>query len=99
MNKIIILEQAELERMIHRIVQETVAQLRQPETVAQIEEWWDAKAVGEYLGVSPWTITYKWSHHPDFPKALELGSGHKNARRRWRADEVRQWAEKKKQAG
>ena len=57
---------------------------------------WDADRVGEYLGVSPRTIAEKWSLQKDFPKAIVLGGGSERAMRRWKAQEVMQWAERQR---
>jgi len=57
---------------------------------------WDAERVGEYLGVSPRTIAERWSLQKGFPKAIVLGGGGERAMRRWKAQEIMQWAERQR---
>lgn len=56
---------------------------------------WDAEGVGQYLGVSPHTINYKWRHQTGFPAAIELGEGLR-VKSRWKASDVKAWAVRQK---
>ena len=60
---------------------------------------WSAEQVGEALGVTPRHVTAVLLALPGFPEAHRLPSGAENGGRgrpKWRASEIRSWAEKAK---
>jgi DNA sulfur modification protein DndC len=66
--------------------------LRQMRPSQDEEELWDAEQVARYLGVSAYTVAYKLAYGRGFPAAIRLGDGRK-AKRRWKAAEIKEWAE------
>lgn len=76
------------------ILERLVAALERP-SLAPEKVLWDAKRVGEYLGVSPRTIAERWSLQRDFPKPIVLG-GDERAVKRWKAQEIMQWADRQR---
>ena len=55
---------------------------------------WSATDIGKFLGVSAYTVSYRYANKPDFPEALRLPSKKGRGRLRWRAKEVMDWAER-----
>jgi predicted DNA-binding transcriptional regulator AlpA len=96
MNQSIILTHEELADMI-RDAARTAAQevLRQMRPSQDEGELWDARQIAEYLGLSAYTVSYQLAYRRGFPTAIRLGDGPK-AKRRWKAAEVREWAERRK---
>lgn len=58
-------------------------------------ELWDAAQCAAYFGIAKYTWAQGWAHEKDAPKAIVLGSGPR-AKRRWKAAEVKAWAERRK---
>lgn len=86
---VVIMTHAELDAIIQRAVRAATAATAKPP--AEPTPLWDAKLCAAYLGISAYTWANEWAHRPGAPDAVVLGSGPK-ARRRWQADEVREWA-------
>jgi hypothetical protein len=96
---IVILPRAELEAMLVEAANKG-ARLALAEAKApgeKVVELWDAKQVGEYLGLSAYTIANGTSRERGFPAPVILGAGPK-ARRRWRPADVVAWAGRKSRA-
>lgn len=53
---------------------------------------WDAKKVGDFLGVKPRTVVEKYQVRDDFPKP------YRTPRLRWDAEEVEKWVKRQRQA-
>ena len=93
MHQSIILTPKELADLIRDAAREAAQEvLRQMRPSQDDGGLWDAEQVAEYLGVSAYTVAYKLAYTRGFPAALRLGDGRK-ARRRWKAAEIKEWAE------
>lgn len=58
------------------------------------DDLWDAETTGKYLGLSAWTVQYKMPSVSGFPRSIALSDGPK-AQRRWRAGDVKKFAERR----
>lgn len=67
------------EELIRRIVAEV--------TIPDDKRLWTAEDIGQYLQMSPRTVSEKLAMQPGFPKPLKLGV------KRWYMTEVLTWAE------
>ena len=86
---VVIMTHAELDAIIQRAVRAATTAINKPAT--EPVPLWDAKMCAAYLGISAYTWAHEWAHRPGAPAAVVFGSGPK-ARRRWQANEVREWA-------
>lgn len=58
------------------------------------QQWWDSRAVGAYLDVSPRTVTEVYALRPGFPTAARLPGTKGLGPLRWSAKEIMQWLER-----
>ena len=103
MTEIIVLTRAELTDVINTAARQAAAAVMSHAAratsvaTAGDGELWTANQVAEYLHVSPHTITYGWADKRGFPERIALGYGKKNRTSRWKAAEIRAWAERQTQ--
>jgi hypothetical protein len=90
---VVIMTHAELDAIIQRAVKAATAAIAPP--AAPDDNLWDAKRCADYLGISAYTWAHEWAHQAGAPKCITLGTGPK-ARRRWDADDVREYARRKR---
>lgn len=92
---LVIMTRAELDALINQAARAAVAQIAAKLDRPAVDELWDARQCASYLRVSPYTIAHEWAHQRGFPAAVTLGDGPR-AKRRWKADEIREWAIRRK---
>ena len=92
---IVIMTRAELDAIIRQTAESAAAEVARKIGTQTGSELWDAEKVGEYLGVSAYTVAHDWAYLRGFPDAIVLGDGPR-AKRRWRADEIIEWAQTRK---
>lgn len=88
---IVIMTRAELDALIQKTAQATADRIAARISQPAADELWDAHQCGAYLRVSAYTVAHDWAHQRGFPAPVVLGDGPR-AKRRWKADEVREWA-------
>ncbi len=87
---VVIMTHAELDAIIQRAVKAATVAVSKPVPDAD-KDLWDAKRCAEYFGISAYTWSQVWAHRAGAPEAVVFGAGPK-ARRRWKADDVKEWA-------
>lgn len=90
---VVIMTHAELSAMIQATAKQAAEEAIKRFSRPADSELWSAHQCASYLAISPYTWAHEWSHKPGAPKALAFGTGPK-AKRRWKADDVREWAER-----
>jgi len=55
---------------------------------------WSASDIGKFLGVSAYTVSYRYANKPGFPEAIRLPSKRGRGRLRWQAKEIMDWAKR-----
>lgn len=74
------------------ILSQILDELRRQRTSTK-DELWDADDIAAYLRYTKSTVQNKIIKTPGFPRAVIIATtDSKNGTRRWKADEVRNWA-------